>query len=150
MRISMEQNFPENFRGAQRSSITISDFSEELATSQAHGKFLAPDFGLLQQQSPTSVAVPSTETKKTPRKRFSRKSQQKSRTQKALIHLQPISASLCFGEKSTLRGIPWEDALSSSAESSQKTGKRTIKAEKQEQRTLNETRIIAFWKQFFG
>ena len=146
----MEQNFPENFRGAQRSSITASDFSEELATSQAHGEFLAPDFGLLQQRSPTSVAVPTTENKKTTCKRFSKKSQQKSKTQKALIHLQPISASLCFGGKSTLRGTPWEDALSSSAESSPQTGKGTIKAEKQEQRTLKETKIIAFWKQFFG
>jgi len=146
----MEQNFPENFRGAQRSSITISDFSEELATSQAHGEFLALDFDLLQQQSPTSVAIPSTENKKTPRKRFNKKSQQKMRTQKALIHLQPISASLCFGGKSTLRGTPWEDALSSSAECSPQTGKRTIKVEKQEQRTLKETKTIAFWKQFFG
>lgn len=151
----MEQNLPTNLLDAQ--SVT-SDSSEEQESTQTQSELLHLDITLLQQQSqalpPASipaVPVPSKDTTKTPRKRYNRESRPKSTSQKALIQLQPISASLCFGGKSTLLGTPWEDALSASAtESTPRTGTRSIKAGEQDQRTFNEKKIIAFWKKFFG
>lgn len=137
-----------------------SDSSEEHGSSQTQTDLLDLEFRSLQQQSqvltgllPAPVSVPFKESKKTSRRRNTRESHKKSRTQKALIQLQPISTSLCFGGRSTLRGTPWEDALSGSTESTDSTlsiEKHSEKAGKRDQGTFKETKIVTFWKQFFG
>lgn len=99
---------------------------------------------LFQQQaetlSPATVSVASKESENA-----SQTSQQKtSRRDIAGIQVQPISVSLAYGAKSTLRGTPWEDALGGI------TGKRSKKAGKPAKRSVKEMEIISFWTQFFG
>ena len=97
---------------------------------------------LLQQQaetlSPATVSVASKESENA-----SQRSQQKTSRRDVIgIQVQPISVSLAFGAKSTLRGTPWEEALSG--------GRRSKKAGKPAQRSVKEMEIISFWTQFFG
>ena len=102
---------------------------------------------LLQQQadtfSPAIGPVASKESENT-----SQRSQQKTKSRDVTaIQVQPVSVSLAFGVKSTLRGTPWEEALGGVTP---QTGKRSKKAGKPAQRTVKEMEIISFWTQFFG
>ena len=150
----MEQTLiPANLLEAGRSSSTTSNSSEEEDTYRTESqKLLELDLISMHQQSEvrphrTSFVVPSKESKKSHSKRYHGETQKKHRTQKALVELQPISKSFCFGWSSTLQGTPWEDALS---HGSTQTGKRSIKTGKPDQKTFKEMENIAFWKQFFG
>ena len=152
----MEQTLiPGNLLEAENRSPSItSNSSEEDDSHQTKSqKLLELDLIAMQEQSkvlphqPTSFAVPSKESKKSHSIRYHGETQKKRRTQKALVELQPISASFCqvLGWSSTLQGTPWEDALSGSTQ----TKKRSIKTETDE-KTFQEREHVAFWKQFFG
>jgi len=96
-----------------------------------------------QPLSPDIVSAESKESENT-----SQRSQRKTNIRHITgIQVQPISVSLAFSEKSTLRGTPWEEALGGVT---QQTGNRSKKAGKTTQRTLKEMEIISFWTQFFG
>lgn len=102
---------------------------------------------LLQQRAQAlSLAIVSVASKES--ENTSQRSQQKTRSRDITrIQAQPISVSLAFGGKSTLRGTPWEEALCGATP---QTGKRSKKARKQDQRTVKEMEIVSFWTQFFG
>jgi len=96
-----------------------------------------------QPLSPDIVSAESKESENT-----SQRSQRKTNIRHITgIQEQPISVSLAFSKKSTLRGTPWEEALGGVT---QQTGNRSKKAGKTTQRTLKEMEIISFWTQFFG
>ena len=137
----MEQNVPTDLLEPETSidSSAVSESNED----QGHDELL----NLLQQQaqalSPAIVSVASKESENT-----SQRSQQKTRNRDITqIQLQPISVSLAFSGKSTLRGTPWEEALYGATP---QTGKRSKKAGKPVQRTVKEMEIVSFWTQFFG
>ncbi|KAL9976069.1 hypothetical protein ACROYT_G013312 [Oculina patagonica] len=141
MWISMAKNVQTDLLEQQRSmSPSTASASSE---GQGHDDFL----DLLQRQPQTLlstvVCVTSKENENT-----SRRSQEKTESQDLpRIQPQPISVSLAFGGKSTLRGTPWEEALCGDTP---QTGKRSKKAGKPVQRTVKEKEIVSFWTQFFG
>ena len=140
-RIPVEQNMPVNpLQGQQNLSETTGYCGDQMRPE-------LPGF-CSQAVSPDSVPEPSNERN---RKKCSRESRPKKRAQKALIQLQPISNSLCFGGRSTLQGTPWEDALySSNKKSKQPSEKCSKNTGKRDKRSVKEIKIAAFWKQFFG
>lgn len=96
-----------------------------------------------QPLSPDIVSAASKESENT-----SQSSQRKTNIRHITgIQVQPISVSLAFSEKSTLRGTPWEEALGGVTP---QTGNCLKKVGKTTQRTVKEMEIISFWTQFFG
>ena len=139
MWLSMEQNAHTELL-EQKSNTSLTSARAASDTSNEEDELL----NLLQQQaetlSPTTVSVASKESENA-----SQRSQQKtSRRDITGIQVQPISVSLAFGAKSTLRGTPWEEALSGVS------GRRSKKTGKPAQRSVKEMEIISFWTQFFG
>lgn len=139
--IPVEQNMPVNpLQGQQNLNETTGYCEDQMRPG-------LPGF-CSQAVSPDSVPEPSNERN---RKKCSRESRPKKRAQKALIQLQPIGNSLCFGGRSTLQGTPWEDALySSNKKSKQPSEKCSKNTGKRDKRSVKEMKIAAFWKQFFG
>ena len=138
MRLFREQNVHTDL--LEQKSITNLTSARAASDMSNEDKLL----NLLQQQagklSPATVSVASKESENA-----SQRSQQKtSKRDITGIQVQPIRVSLAFGAKSTLRGTPWEEALSGV------TGKRLKKAGKPIQRSVKEMEIISFWTQFFG
>ena len=138
MRLSREQNVHTDL--LEQKSITNLTSARAASDMSNEGKLL----NLLQQQaeklSPATVSVASKESENASQ----RSQQEASKRDITGIQVQPISVSLAFGAKSTLRGTPWEEALSGI------TGKRLKKAGKPIQRSVKEMEIISFWTQFFG
>lgn len=141
MWISMEKNAQTDLLEPQRS------ISPSTASVSSEGQGPDDFLDLLHRQpqrlSPPVVCAASKENENT-----SHRIQQKTESQDLpRIQPQPISVSLAFGGKSTLRGTPWEEALDGATP---QTGKRSKKSGKPEQRTVKEKEIVSFWTHFFG
>ena len=144
----------ENFLERIQSPSTASDSSEDQDLLQSKRQGVLELNVSLQPQPErppcVSASVPSKESTKSCRKSCQREPHQKRRSKKALVQLQPISASLCLEGSSTLRGTPWEDALNSSNESTPPSVKHSTKTAQPDHKSFKEVKIVAFWQQFFG
>lgn len=151
----MENDLPANFLERMEGLSTASDSSEDQDSLQSKRQGIMELNLTLQTQSegPPCVSVsvrPPKESTKSCCKSCQREPHRKRRSNKDLVQLQPISASLCLGESSTLRGTPWEDALSSSNESTRPSVKHSTKAAQPDRKSFKEMKMAAFWQQFFG